>query len=272
MLERDCGDGRTGLIFPRLSREAGLRHVYTTRGGDGGGNLSLSGGRDRAGALAERRFWCRSIGVDAEHLTVGGQVHGARVAVVGAGERGRGADDPETVLHETDALVTTEHGLPLFSAAADCAAVLLYAPGRGAGERRAVAVAHAGWRGMRAGVLRAAAAALARAAGVAPAGLMAGVAPCIGPPHYPVGAEVVAAAPRESYRRDDEAWQLDLAAWARAELLAAGLPGTAVELSGRNTAADPRFFSHRRDGAATGRMGLIAALAPAVAPAGSSPA
>ncbi|MBC8330278.1 MAG: laccase domain-containing protein, partial [Planctomycetes bacterium] len=90
-----------------------------------------------------------------------------------------------------------------------------------------------------------------------------GGGPGVGPPHSPVGPEVIEAAPPSSYRPDGDRWQLDLSAWVEAELLAAGLAREAIELSGRNTAAEPRFFSHRRDGAATGRMGLIAALVPA---------
>ncbi|MBL7007830.1 MAG: laccase domain-containing protein [Planctomycetes bacterium] len=259
MREFDCGGGRTGLAFERLGREPGLRHVFTTRRADGGGNLSLSGGRDPLAARAERSAWCRAIGLDSRHLVVGGQVHGARVARVGPAQRGRGHADPADVLPRCDALVCADPGIPLFSAAADCAAVLFYLTG----PRPVLALAHAGWRGLRAGVLRATVDEVLSAGGGGAADLLAGVCPCVGPPHYPVGPEVIEAAPPSSYRPDGDRWQLDLSAWVEAELLAAGLAREAIELSGRNTAAEPRFFSHRRDGAATGRMGLIAALVPA---------
>ncbi|RMH03531.1 MAG: laccase domain-containing protein [Planctomycetota bacterium] len=255
-----AGAGRVGFRFPGLARCPGLRHLLTSRGADGAGNLSLSGGRDRTAAVAERRFWCRLLGADPAKLVAGGQVHGADVARIGPTEAGRGAEDPATVVPATDALVCTEPGIPLLTVAADCAPVLLYAPG----PRPAVAVAHAGWRGLAAGVLPATVAALAEAAGAPPERLRAGVGPCAGPPHYQVGPEVAAAAPAAAVAPDPDPdrRQLDLAAWARAELRAAGLRSEAIEVAGVVPAADRRFFSHRRDGPGCGRFGLIALLAP----------
>jgi copper oxidase (laccase) domain-containing protein len=260
MRELRTADGRTGLQFDRLGAEPGLLHVLPTRAG-AAGNLSLSGGRDRAAACAERARWCRALGLDPAALTVGGQVHGAAVARVGAAERGRGATDPASVIPATDALVCAEPGVPLYCAGADCAPLLLWARG----PRPALAVAHAGWRGLRAGVVAAAVAELCALSGAAPGELLAGIGPCIGPPAYQVGPEVVEDAPPAAVGPDLAAgrWQLDLAAWAEHALCAAGRPRAAVERSGCNTARDARFFSHRRDGAATGRLGLIAALAPA---------
>lgn len=261
--------GRTGLAFAGASGLPALRHVFTTRAGgaQGGlaGNLSLSGGRDREAALAERRFWSEWIGARPEDWVAGEQVHGARVRVVGEAERGRGALDPGTVLPETDGLVTTVRGLPLYVAAADCAALLLAV----AEPRPAFAVVHAGWRGLRAGVVEAAVAALCEAAGASPAEVLAGISPCIGPAHYPVGEEVLEAAPERRRLRLGGAWHVDLAGWASDRLVEAGVLQGAIELAGLDTfeRAD-LFFSHRRDGPDTGRMGLVAMLAPEPPPPG----
>ncbi len=261
--------GRVGLAFPGLSRLPFLRHVFTTRDPaperSGGGNLSLSGGRDREAALAERRFWSAWIDARAEDWVVGGQVHGAGVQVVDAAARGRGALDPATVLPETDALVTAERGLPLYVAVADCAALLLAAPG----PRPALAVIHAGWRGLQAGIVAGAVDALCRTAGTGAGALLAGISPCIGVAHFAVGEEVARTVPERRRLRLAEGWHVDLAGWANDLLLAAGLPQAGIEAAGLDTfeRAD-LFFSHRRDGPETGRMGLLAMLAPASPPAG----
>ena len=250
--------GRTGLQFEILARRSGLRHVFTTRTGPGtgDGNLSLSGGRDRAAALEERSVWSAFLGVDPGDWVVGGQVHGAGLHVAGRADRGRGACDPSGVIPETDGLLTAECGLPLYVAVADCAAVLLLAPGP------ALAVVHAGWRGLAAGILPKAVEGLAGLSGRPPAEFLAGISPCIGPPGFEVGEEVAELAPESRRFRAGGRWHVDLPGWAADQLEASGLAPAAVETAGLDTMARPDlFFSHRRDGPETGRMGLIAVLA-----------
>ncbi|TAH38499.1 MAG: laccase domain-containing protein [Planctomycetota bacterium] len=270
-------DGRVGLAFESLVRRPELVHVFTTRGQaqEAGprtpgkdapaaptcsGNLSLSGGRDRQAALAERRFWSAWLDLHPEDWVVGGQVHGARIAAVGEGERGRGASDPAGAIPGTDGLVTTIPGLPLYTAVADCAAVLLLRPGRAP----ALGLIHAGWRGLRDGVLRQAAAAMGE-----PDEVLAGISPCIGLLHFEVGEEVAEHAPPRRRIRYRDRWHVDLAGWANDQLLQAGLRQAHVEVSGLDTFERPDlFFSHRRDGPDTGRMGLVAALRGPAAAAG----
>jgi polyphenol oxidase len=122
----------------------------------------------------------------------------------------------------------------------------------------AVAAAHAGWRGLAAGVLEATVAAL----GVTPERLLAWLGPAIGREHFEVGDEVRAA----FVGRDGGAvaaftgnargrWQCDLVALARRRLAVLGV--TAVFGGSWCTCADPgRFFSYRRDG----QCGRMAAL------------
>jgi purine-nucleoside/S-methyl-5'-thioadenosine phosphorylase / adenosine deaminase len=256
-MREDYRDGRIGLAFEGISRKGGLRHVFTTRDRQGQGNLSLSGGRDRDAALAERATWSNWLAVDAPDWVVGGQVHGAEIAVVDASDRGRGALDPAQVIAETDGLITVVPGLPLYVAAADCAAVLLYAPG----PTPAVAVLHAGWRGLAAGVLSAGVAKLAEASGAESNAIMAGIAPCIGLNNFEVGPEVCEVAPEVRRVQFDGQWHVDLAGWANDQLRDAGLTQGHIEVSGLDSMERPDlFFSHRRDGEQTGRMGLIAVL------------
>ncbi len=254
--------GRRGLTFPRLVSSPGLRHVFTLRQPDGSGNLSLSGGRDLAMASQERGQWCRSLGLEFTRLTVGGQVHGAQVMRVLEVDAGRGGQDPDGVFPATDALLTTVPDLPLLCTVGDCAAILLWAEAPHPG----VLVAHGGWRGLVAGVLSASVRALTQATGSLPEDLRAGIAPCIGPTSFEVGADVADFAPSSCchpWPEKQGKWAVDLEGWARHQLRRAGLREGWIEGAGMDTAADrDLFFSHRRQGPSAGRMGLLAGLTP----------
>lgn len=257
MRENQC-DGRIGLAFEGLSRGGAVKHVFTTRDREGGGNLSLSGGRDQDAARRERAFWSEQIGVASADWVVGGQVHGANIAVIDDSHRGSGALDPSGVIANTDGLITQTRGLPMYVAAADCAAVMIHAPG----SQQALAVVHAGWRGLAAGILGNAVMQLATLSGRDPREFLAGVGPCIGLTHFEVGEEVAEQAPASRRVRFADRWHVDLAGWAHDQLQEAGMMLGNIEASGLDTAELPRlFFSHRRDGDGAGRMGLIAALA-----------
>jgi YfiH family protein len=124
-----------------------------------------------------------------------------------------------------------------------------------------VAAAHAGWRGLAAGVLEATVMAMA----APPETLLAWLGPAAGPEAYEVGAEV-----RDAFvARDAEAavafaatrpghWRADLYRLARQRLALAGLAPRAIHGGGLCTISDAgRFYSHRRD-QRTGRMATLA--------------
>jgi polyphenol oxidase len=154
-----------------------------------------------------------------------------------------------------DALLTTRLGLPLAVTVADCLPIYLAAPGR------AVAMVHGGWRGLAAGIVRAALDALAAAASTPRQDWHAWIGPGIGPCCYDLPRESaahfravdpgqLAAADRESGRL-----AVDLRRHALAELLAGGLAQAHVRSFGGCTACQPeRFFSHRRDQGRSGRL------------------
>src|SRR5947209_16171862 len=76
------------------------------------------------------------------HVEQAGQIHGIGVRAVGKAERGAGARERATVLPPADALMTNEPEVHLLACFADCVPLLFFDP-----VQRAVAVAHAGWRG-----------------------------------------------------------------------------------------------------------------------------
>ena len=170
------------------------------------------------------------------------QVHGTQVL----------AADDWTPGARADALVCRAPGQVAVVMSADCLPVLLCSD-----DGTVVAAAHAGWRGLAAGVLEATLAAMA----VPAASLLAWLGPAIGPAAFEVGSEVRAAfidaAPSAAaaFRagRDDR-WHADLYALARLRLRAAGVQR--IHGGGWCTHAEPRFFSHRR-AAPTGRQASL---------------
>ncbi len=177
------------------------------------------------------------------------QVHGAGVAVAGR-QSARDAAPP------ADAAVTTARDHPLLVLAADCAPVALVARG-------AVAAVHAGWRGLRAGVVEAAVGEVrtrAGSSGTTPA-VAAVIGPCIHAERYAFGAaelDALAAqlGPDVRATTADGSPALDLRAGIRAVLQRAGVRDvTDVDVC---TASSPDYFSYRRDGV-TGRQAMLVA-------------
>jgi YfiH family protein len=174
------------------------------------------------------------------------QVHGREVVHLAPGYAGE---------DRADAAIATEPAIACTVMVADCLPVLFAAPaGRGVGA------AHAGWRGLAAGVLEAAVRALCEAASCEAGELTAWLGPCIGARRFEVGADVLKAfgpgaaarfAPRP--RPDgDMRWLADLPGLARDRLHAAGVRrvGGGIWCTVEDAS---RFFSYRRDGV-TGRM------------------
>lgn len=249
-------------MWPQWPQGSRARAVMTTRAaGDSrppfdAFNLGLHVGDDPAVVEAHRRLFARTMQAEPVFLE---QVHGTRVVRVGR------ADASAQPPLQADAAVTTEPGVACVVMVADCLPVLLAADGD-----LGVAAAHAGWRGLCAGVLETTVQALCEAAGCSPQQLQAWLGPCIGPRRFEVGDEVRAAfeavspQARMHFRAQPVAagpakWLADLPALARQRLAASGV--TRVQDSGACTVEDPsRFFSFRRDGR-TGRMAAAVWLA-----------
>jgi YfiH family protein len=233
----------------------GVRALTTLRCGDGVSpppfgpfNLGIRSGDDPALVAENRERLSQWLALPSRPHWLR-QVHGTRVLHV----HGPPTDDEEP---EADALVTTAPGVVLAILSADCLPVVL-----AAADGSEVAAAHAGWRGLAAGMLEATVAAM----NTPPAALGAWLGPAAGPAAYEVGAEV-----RDAFLARDAAaaaafratrpghWHVDLYALARQRLAAAGVHQ--VHGGGLCTISDGfRFHSHRRDGRG-GRMATLAWL------------
>jgi len=179
---------------------------------------------------------------------------------------GRGVTTPETrnqtrgTASEADAHVTDRRGGLVAVRTADCVPVLL-----ASADGRCVAAVHAGWRGLVAGVIEAAAEAM-RQRGTPPA--VAAVGPCIGVGAYEVGPEVADRfAPAHVVRRHSVRPHLDLRRVAADGLLQLGLAAADIDVSTACTHRDAAdFFSYRRAIQQGGDRGHQAAV---IVPSGS---
>jgi YfiH family protein len=202
-------------------------------------NLGLLTNDDPARVAENRRRLCLALGAAPDRLALNKQVHAATVNRAEAGRRGQ----------EGDGLWTDEAGLPMLKLTADCLPIAL---ARVDGSP-ALALLHAGRRGLLEGIVEAGVAALGGE-------LAAVIGPGIGPCCYEVGDDIAG-----DYRArfGEEALQgrnLDL--WTVSERVLRDAGVESVERLDLCTACDSeRFFSHRRDGPATGRQGVIGYLA-----------
>jgi YfiH family protein len=213
-------------------------------------NLGVAVGDDPAAVAENRRRFAAALGATPVWLR---QVHGTEVLRLGDGA------DPD---RRADAAWTDRPGLACTVQVADCLPVLLAHR-----DGRAVAAAHAGWRGLAGGVLENTVRAVCAGIGCDAQDLLAWLGPGIGPSRFEVGADVLEAfadSPQHfvSRPRPDGAarWLADLPALARARLHRVGV----VQVAGGNwcTVEDAsRFFSFRRDGV-TGRMAAAVACRP----------
>jgi polyphenol oxidase len=237
-----------GVLTPDWPAPCGVRAAFTLRTGGVSAapydslNVGLHVGDVPDSVLQNRKRVRESLRLPAEPAWLE-QVHGTDVVELDGGE----PDAP------ADAVIARRPGRVCAVQVADCMPVLFAAR-----DASVVGVAHAGWRGLSAGVLEATVARL----GVPPAELVAWLGPAIGAHHFEVGAEVRAAfvarnggAAQAFAGNARGRWQCDLTALARGRLATLGI--AAVYGGEWCTYADrERFFSFRRDG----QCGRTAAL------------
>ena len=247
-------------IVPVWGAPARVQALATTRNGgvSVGARASLDLGaavpaRDaqHAAVLENRRRLAQFLPAAPVWLA---QVHGVDVACVDGTNASRLLASPPTA----DAAVTRAPGVVLGVRTADCLPVLFADRGG-----TVVAAAHAGWRGLAAGVIEA----TLRAMDAPPRDVTAWLGPAIGPRRFEVGRDVfaafcdtdAAAAACFAPHRDGK-WLADLYELARRRLRHAGV--TAIAGGGLCTMTESRRFFSFRGNKDTGRMATLAWLAP----------
>ncbi len=243
------------VLSPIWNAPRVVQAAFTTRlGGTSTGayasfNLAAHVGDDPHCVAANRAQLKESLGLTEEPVWLE-QVHGTNVAVLNDAT-------PPARPPRADAAVTVRRGRACAILTADCLPVLLSAE-----DGSVVAAAHAGWRGLAAGVLDQTIVQM----NTQPSRIVAWLGPGIGGTVYEVGDEVREAldptgreCPRAFTRTRNGHWLANLALVARTRLRACGVS----HVSGGKQCAysDNRFYSYRRDHI-TGRMASLIWIAP----------
>ncbi len=236
------------FISAAWSAPKNVRAVTTTRaGGISHGVYSSLNLGDQVGDEPERVQQNRALVGEALHLPAAPvwlkQVHGVEVLDAAHTRAGAIADGAYANRRGVVCAVLTADCLPVFICDRD---------------GTTIALLHAGWRGLAAGVIEAG----VKAMGIASGELIAHVGPGIGPDSYEVGDDVRAtftgrdSTATDAFRpRGDGRWLADMPRLAQQRLRALGICDISVDARCTFRERD-MFFSYRRDGV-TGRMGTF---------------
>lgn len=259
------------LTFPLLERTGMVRHLFTTRmGGVSRGiystmNLSYTRGDDRAAVDENYRRIAGVLGCELEDIVCSDQTHTVNLRVAGRQDGGKGILVPRDY-QDIDGLLTNEPGLVLATFYADC--VPLYFVDT---KKRAVALAHSGWRGTVARMGRCVVEKMQEVYGTAPKDLVAAVGPSICQACYEVSEDVAEAFIREFRKPGQERqilidkgngkYQLDL--WLANEIILqeAGIPAEQIQVTDLCTCHNSEYlFSHRASQGKRGNLGAFLGL------------
>jgi YfiH family protein len=252
-----------------LDRTGLVTHGFTCRQGGASAepfdtlNLGLHVGDEKPSVIENRRRTAHALHLAPESITTAEQIHGNQVALVTEQDAGRGRNDYAEAIPGADALITNVPGPVLMLFFADCVPVFILDP-----KTRAIALAHAGWKGTALRIGAETIRAMSEHFGTDPSDCLVAIGPAIGRCCYDVSADV-AIKVREAVdddrviaRANQDQWRLDLKLANWATLRAAGVHENNIAISHHCTACDPEhFFSYRRDGE-TGRMAAVMSLLP----------
>lgn len=259
------------LTFPILESQKQINHLFTTRfGGVSEGiyssmNLSYTRGDRREAVDENYRRVAAVLGCNVEDMVCSDQTHTTNLRVVGRADCGKGTVR-EKDYQDVDGLLTDEPGVYLATFYADC--VPLYFVDT---KRKAVALAHSGWRGTVARMGQCVVQKMQDAYGTEPADIVAAIGPSICQACYEVSEDVAdafaAAFQKPGQEReiliskDDGKYQLDL--WRANEivLVEAGIPKEQIQTTDLCTCHNSRFlFSHRASHGRRGNLGAFLGL------------
>ena len=251
------GDTRCpcGVTFAFTERTGGVSHApYASL------NLSDRMGDDVQAVAANRVRVLDALGASerADWLLVPTQTHDSRICILNSTDPAELERARDFARESSDAVVCTVRDFPVMLLGADCALIVLVAPG-------GFAIAHCGWKGTLAHLVKTTAQTLCETVRCTPAELSAYIGPHIRGWDYEVSPKLLdrfVAEFGDVVRVQGKECHLSLAAALKADLYSVGLAPEAIGDCELSTLSNPeRFFSHRHDGARTGRHGAIAWMA-----------
>ncbi len=266
-VETEDGSGLEYLTFPLLEGTGVVRHLFSTRlGGVSRGefasmNLSFTRGDREEDVLANYGRIAGILGCSLDDMTASHQTHTTNIRRINREDRGKGISRPRDY-ENVDGMITDEPGIVLVTYYADCVPLYFVDP-----VRRAIGLAHSGWRGTLGRMGECMVRAMERTFGSRPEELYAAIGPSICRECYEVSRDV--AVPFLEMLGEDVAavgknpgkYQLDLWLANRRILEQAGIPGDRIVVTDLCTCHNSGYlFSHRASGGRRGNLGAFLML------------
>lgn len=255
------------LTFPAITDTGLVGHLFTTRtGGVSQGdcasmNLSFSRGDNPEHVLENYRRICNVLGVQAEDVVATVQTHTTNIRHVTGADKGKGVVCPQNY-QDIDGLITDEPGVVLACFFADCVPLYFVDP-----VKKAIGLAHSGWRGTVNRMGACMVQAMTDAFGSRPEDLIAAIGPSICRDCYEVSDDVAEEFEKAfsgcgtavvAQGKEPGKYQLDLWLANRIILMQAGIPEKNISVTDVCTCHNPEYlFSHR---ASHGKRGNLAAF------------
>lgn len=256
-----------------MDRHAGLSAGFTSRLGGtskkpfGGLNCGLHVNDIHEDVITNRERLAQALRIGLEQCTYAEQVHGNEVQIISKEHAGAGVRSREQAIQAKDAFITNEPGLFLHALFADCVPLFFFDP-----VRRAIGLAHAGWKGTVLQIARKTAEAMKLAFGSEPGDMLAAIGPSIRQCCYEVDEQVISRIKQcmaeLNVANDPEngdapvyidkgngKYNLSLQQMNRQIMIKAGILPSRIEMSSLCTSCrTDLFFSHRKENGQTGRM------------------
>ncbi len=260
---------RSGVAYltsPSFERFGFVRHAFSTRLGGvsqneyASMNLNFGRGDPDETVMENYRRFCLAAGFDSRTLVASAQDHHTFIRRVTSENYGNGIWKPRD-MQSVDGLITNEPNVTLVTYYADCVPLFFLDP-----QKRAIGLAHAGWRGTVAKIGEKAVEAMEREFGSDPKKILAAVGPSIGPCCFEVDAPVydefiklMELAPQEFItEKGGGKYMIDLWEANRRVLMNAGIPAENISVAQLCTKCNAEWlFSHRASG---GKRGGLAAM------------
>ena len=230
-------------------------------------NLALHVGDVAENVLANRKKFAQSLGFKIEDIVTPNQIHGDKIFRVEEIHRGRGSQNYNDSIKETDALITNVKNLPLMLCFADCVPIFFVDV-----ENCAVGLAHGGWKGTLNKIAAKTFLAMRENFGTTAENCLVGIGPSIGACCYEVGGNVVETCAEVFPNNIDELIInrdgkkfLDLWAANKIQLMEVGIPAQNIDVAAECTCCNANwYFSYRNarknNFQETGRIAALIAL------------
>ena len=209
--------------------------------------------------LLNREILCNRLDIPLDYLVCAKQVHKANVSLIEKGDWGKGSEDYDSGLNDTDAMVTDAPDIFLMVLVADCPAVVFYDS-----KKKAVGIAHAGWRSTLSRISQKVVKKMCETYKSKPQDIICGVSPSIGPCCYEVGKNLVDSFAGQGFGLADKCVEqrnnkffLNLWEINRVQLIESGIKEDNIEVARLcNSCHSELFYSARKEGK-TGRYAVL---------------